>query len=110
MKTRITELFGIKCPILCGAMMWLAKPELCAAVSNAGGLGNLTAGNYGSGDELRQAITRTRRLTDKPFGVNLTLLPSVRIAKDLHQGHFQVCCEEKVSAIDISGAPQDKYL
>ena len=46
MKTRVTELFGIKYPILCGAMMWLAKPELCAAVSNAGGLGNLTAGNY----------------------------------------------------------------
>jgi nitronate monooxygenase len=45
MKTRITELFGVRYPILCGAMMWLAKPELCAAVSNAGGLGNLTAGN-----------------------------------------------------------------
>ena len=110
MKTRITELFGIRHPILCGAMMWLAKPELCAAVSNAGGLGNLTAGNFGSGDELRQAIARTRQLTDKPFCVNLTLLPSVRIAKDLHQDYFQVCCEEKVSSIDISGAPLDKYL
>ena len=110
MKTRVTELFGIRYPILCGAMMWLAKPELCAAVSNAGGLGNLTAGNYGSGDELRQAIAGTRQLTDKPFCVNLTLLPSVRIAKDLHQDYFRVCCEEKVSAIDISGAPLDKYL
>ena len=110
MKTRITEIFGIRHPILCGAMMWLAKPELCAAVSNAGGLGNLTAGNFGSGDELRQAIARTRQLTDKPFCVNLTLLPSVRIAKDLHQGYFRVCCEEKVSSIDVSGAPLDKYL
>ena len=110
MKTRVTEVFGIKYPILCGAMMWLAKPELCAAVSNAGGLGNLTAGNYGSGDELRQAIARTRHLTDKPFCVNLTLLPSVRIAKELHQDYFRVCCEEKVCAIDISGAPLDKYL
>jgi NADH:quinone reductase (non-electrogenic) len=110
LKTRITELFGIQYPILCGAMMWLAKPELCAAVSNAGGLGNLTAGNYGSGDELRQAIARTRELTDKPFCVNLTLLPSVRIAKDLHQDYFRVCCEEKVNSIDISGAPLDRYL
>ncbi|MCJ7490969.1 MAG: nitronate monooxygenase [Dehalococcoidia bacterium] len=110
MKTRATELFGVRYPILCGAMMWLAKPELCAAVSNAGGLGNLTAGNYGSGEELRQAIARTRQLTDKPFCVNLTLLPSVRIAKDLHQDYFRVCCEEKVCAIDISGAPLDKYL
>ena len=110
MKTKITELFGIRYPILCGAMMWLAKPELCAAVSNAGGLGNLTAGNYGSGDELRQAIARTRLLTDKPFCVNLTLLPSVRIAKDLHEDYFRVCCEEKVNSIDISGAPLDRYL
>jgi nitronate monooxygenase len=110
LKTRITELLGIKYPVLCGAMMWLAKPELCAAVSNAGGLGNLTAGNYGSGDELRQAIARTRQLTDKPFCVNLTLLPSVRIAKELHQDYFRVCCEEKVSSVDVSGAPLDRYL
>ncbi len=110
MKTRITELFGIKYPILCGAMMWLAKPELCAAVSNAGGFGNLTAGNFGSGDELREGIKRTRELTDKPFCVNLTLLPSVRIVKDLHEAYFRVCCEEKVTAVDVSGAPLDRYL
>jgi NAD(P)H-dependent flavin oxidoreductase YrpB (nitropropane dioxygenase family) len=110
MKTRVTELFGIKYPILCGAMMWLAKPELCAAVSNAGGLGNLTAGNFNSGDELRDAIRRTRELTDKPFCVNLTLLPSVRIMKDVHEAYFRVCCEENVAAIDVSGAPLDRYL
>jgi NAD(P)H-dependent flavin oxidoreductase YrpB (nitropropane dioxygenase family) len=53
MKTAITEMFGIKHPIICGAMMWLCTPRLCAAVSNAGGMGNLTAGNYPNGDELR---------------------------------------------------------
>ncbi len=90
--------------------MWLAKPELCAAVSNAGGLGDLTAGNYASGDELREAIARTRQLTDKPFCVNLTFLPSVRIGKELHQDYFRVCCEEKVNSIDVSGAPLDRYL
>jgi nitronate monooxygenase len=110
MKTRITDLFGIEYPILCGAMMWLAKPGLCAAVSNAGGLGNLTAGNFASGDEFRGAIRETRGLTDKPFCVNLTLLPSVRLGKDLHEDYFRVCCEEGVNSIDVSGAPLDRYF
>ncbi|MBN2462564.1 MAG: nitronate monooxygenase [Dehalococcoidia bacterium] len=110
MKTRMTELFGIKHPVMCGGMMWLAKPELCAAISNAGGIGNLTSGNYESGDSFRKAIDNTRQLTDKPFCVNITLLPSVRITKEMHQVYFRVCCEEKVAAIEISGAPLDRYL
>ena len=110
MKTRMTELFGIKHPVMCGGMMWLAKPELCAAISNAGGLGNLTSGNYDSGEGFCKAIDSTRQLTDRPFCVNITLLPSVRITKEMHQEYFRVCCEEKVAAIEISGAPLDKYL
>ncbi|MBL7209535.1 MAG: nitronate monooxygenase [Dehalococcoidia bacterium] len=110
MKTRITRLFGIEHPIMCGGMMWLAKPELCAAISNAGALGNLTSGNYESGDALREAIHKTRQLTSNPFCVNITLLPSVRITRELHQDYFQVGCEESVGAIEISGAPLDKYL
>jgi nitronate monooxygenase len=110
MKTRITELFNIKHPIMCGGIMWLAKPELCAAISNAGGLGDLTAGNYESGSELGEAIDKTRQLTDKPFCVNITLLPSVRITRETHQDYFRACCEKKVAAIEISGAPLDKYL
>jgi len=110
MKTRMTELFGIKHPVMCGGMMWLAKPELCAAISNAGGLGNLTSGNYDSGEGFCKAIDKTRQLTDRPFCVNITLLPSVRITKEMHHEYFRVCCEEKVAAIEISGAPLDKYL
>jgi NADH:quinone reductase (non-electrogenic) len=110
MKTRMTELFSIKHPIMCGGMMWLAKPELCAAISNAGGLGNLTAGNYGSGEDLSQAIDKTSKLTDKPFCVNITLLPSVRINKEMHQDYFRACCNKRVAAIEISGAPLDRYL
>ena len=72
MKTAITEMFGVKYPIICGAMMWLCKPNLCAAISNAGGLGNLTAGNYSTEEEFREAIRQTRKLTDKPFMVNVT--------------------------------------
>jgi NAD(P)H-dependent flavin oxidoreductase YrpB (nitropropane dioxygenase family) len=110
MRTRMTELFGIKHPVMCGGMMWLAKPELCSAISNAGGLGDLTAGNYELGSELGKAIDKTRQLTDKPFCVNITLLPSVRITKEMHQDYFQTCCEKGVAAIEISGAPLDRYL
>ena len=85
MKTAITEMFGIKYPIICGAMMWLCKPKLCAAVSNAGGMGNLTAGNYENEEEFREAIRETRKLTDRPFMVNVTILPSVHITRGASQ-------------------------
>ena len=106
----MTELFGIRHPVMCGGMMWLAKPQLCAAISNAGGLGNLTAGNYDTGEELRRAIAETRELTDRPFCVNITLLPSVRITKELHQEYLDVCCDEGVAALELSGPPIDRYL
>jgi len=107
-KTAITEMFGIKYPIICGAMMWLCKPPLCAAVSNAGGMGNLTAGNYETEEEFRRAIHETRRLTDKPFMVNITLLPSMRITAEHHQIYIKVCAEEKVAGIEVSGTPLDR--
>ena len=107
-KTAITEMFGIRYPILCGAMMWICKPGLCAAVSNAGGMGNLTAGNYESEEAFREAIRETRRLTDRPFMVNITLLPSVRITPEHHKIYCRVCAEERVSGIEFSGTPVDK--
>jgi NAD(P)H-dependent flavin oxidoreductase YrpB (nitropropane dioxygenase family) len=109
-KTKITEMLGIKHPIICGGMLWLCKPDLCAAISNAGGLGNVTAGNYDSGEELRTAIQKTKELTDKPFGVNITLLPSFRISQETYDDYFRVCGEEKVAAIEVSGAPASRYL
>lgn len=107
-KTAITEMFGIKYPIICGGMMWLSKPSLCAAISNAGGMGNLTAGNYEAEEEFRQAIRETRKLTDKPFMVNITALPSLRITAEHHQMYLRVCAEERIAGIEISGAPLDK--
>jgi len=107
-KTAITEMFGVKYPIICGAMMWLCKPKLCAAVSNAGGIGNLTAGNYETADEFRAAIRETRKLTDKPFFVAITLLPSVRITPEHHKMYVKICAEEKVAGIEFSGTPLDK--
>jgi NADH:quinone reductase (non-electrogenic) len=110
MKTAITEMFGVKYPIICGAMMWICKPPFCAAVSNAGGLGNLTAGNYATEDEFRDAIRQTRKLTDKPFMVNVTILPSVHITAEHHKMYLRVCAEEKVSGLEISGTPLDKVV
>jgi len=107
-RTAITEMFGIKYPILCGAMMWLCKPSLCAAVSNAGGMGNLTAGNYTTEEEFRGAIRETRRLTDKPFLVNITLLPSLRLTPEHYRMYFRVCAEERVAGIEFSGTPLDR--
>lgn len=110
MKTTITEMFGIRYPIICGAMMWISKPKLCAAVSNAGGMGNLTAGNYATEDEFRQAIRATRKLTDSPFMVNVTILPSVHITAEHHKMYLRICAEEKVAGIEISGTPLDKAV
>jgi nitronate monooxygenase len=107
-KTAITQMFDVKYPIICGAMMWLCKPALCAAVSNAGGIGNLTAGNYETADDFRAAIRETRKLTDKPFFVAITLLPSVRITPEHHKMYVKICAEEKVSGIEFSGTPLDK--
>lgn len=108
MKTRITEMFGVKYPVICGAMMWLCKPKLCAAISNAGGLGNLTAGNYDDEESFRKAINETRKLTSKPFLVNVTIFPSVRITAAHHQMYLKVCAEEQVAGLEISGTPLDK--
>ena len=76
-RNRFTELLGIEHPIVQGGMMWVGRAELASAVSNAGGLGILTALTQPTPDDLRREIDRCRTMTDKPFGVNLTILPSV---------------------------------
>ena len=78
MKTRITELFGIEYPIVQGAMQWLSKPNLAAAVSNAGGLGTINMTTYADPEDFQKDIQRLKRLTDKPFSVNLSLLPDTK--------------------------------
>jgi nitronate monooxygenase len=78
LKTRFTELVGIDYPIVQGGMMWVGRAELTAAVSNAGGLGILTALTQPTPDDLRREIERCRSMTNRPFGVNLTILPSLK--------------------------------
>lgn len=78
MKTRVTELFGIEYPIIQGGMMWVGTADLAAAVSNAGGLGIITALTLPTPADLLQEIARCRGMTSRPFGVNLTVLPAIK--------------------------------
>ncbi|WUV51400.1 nitronate monooxygenase family protein [Nocardia vinacea] len=77
-RTRFTELFGVRHPIVQGGMQWVGTAPLVAAVANAGGLGMITALTQPGAEELAREIRRCRELTDQPFGVNLTILPSIK--------------------------------
>src|SRR6202142_2740874 len=77
LKTRFTEMFGVEVPITCGGMTRVGKVELIAAVANAGALGFITAHSAGKPEDLAREVRRCRDMTDKPFGVNLTILPSI---------------------------------
>ncbi len=106
-ETRVTKLFGIKYPIVGGTMMHVSKPEFVAAISNAGALGMMASAMYESQDEFRQAVKRVRGLTDKPFGVNLSLFPAMRpIDNDLYA---EVILQEHVPIVETSGhrPPED---
>lgn len=108
MKTRITELLGIDYPIVQGGMMWVGRAELAAAVSNAGGLGILTALTQPSPAALRAEIQRTRGMTDKPFGVNLTILPSINPPP--YEEYARAAVEEGVKIIETAGQNPEPFL
>jgi NADH:quinone reductase (non-electrogenic) len=76
-RTRFTEMFGVEAPITCGGMTRVGRAELIGAVANAGALGFITAHSAGPPDALYREVQRCREMTDKPFGVNLTILPSI---------------------------------
>ena len=107
-RTRLTEMLGIQYPIVCGGMMRLAYPPLCAAISNAGGLGNLTSAMYDNKESFKAAIREVRELTDKPFIVNVTLLPSIALGPEQYMAFFDACSEESVPAMEIGGVPLDR--
>lgn len=108
LKTKLTEMFGIEYPIIQGGLMWVARAELVSAVSNAGGIGFLTALTQPTPEELAFEIRRTREMTDKPFGVNLTFLPSLR-APD-YPGYIDVCIEEGIKFIETAGRSPEQYM
>src|ERR1700733_10818484 len=77
LRTRFTEMFGVEHPVAQGGMQWVGRAELVAAVANAGGLGFITALTQPTPADLAKGIARTRAAPDKPFGVNLTIPPSI---------------------------------
>ena len=106
-ETRMTKLFGTKHPIVGGCMMHVSKPEFVAAISNAGALGMMASAMYETQDEFRQAVRKTKELTDKPFGVNLSLFPAMRpIDNNLY---IDVLLDEHVRIVETSGhrPPED---
>ena len=107
-ETRITELFGIRYPITQGGMMWISRAELVSAVSNAGGLGILTAFTFPTCQELAAEINRTRELTDKPFGVNITLLPTLRPV-DI-DGYINTVIDSEVKIVETAGRSPEPFM
>jgi nitronate monooxygenase len=107
-KTRVTEGLGITHPIIQGGMMWVSQPELVAAVSEAGGLGVLTALTFETAEGLADAIARTRALTDRPFGVNLTFLPTL-VPKD-YGSLIDVIVDQGIDIVETAGRNPEPYL
>lgn len=108
LKTKITELLGIEHPIVQGGMMWVGRAELAAAVSNAGGLGILTALTQPTPDDLRREIDRCRAMTDKPFGVNLTILPSVNPPP--YAEYRKAIIESGVTIVETAGGKPQEHV
>ena len=109
LRTRITEMLGIEYPVIQGGMMWLATAELAAAVSNAGGLGIIAALSCEDGDGLRKEIDKCRRLTDKPFGVNISMLPDLATDERIEE-LVDAVAGEQVTAVETAGRTPEPYL
>ena len=108
MKTRITELFGIEYPIIQGGMHFVGFAELAAAVSNAGGLGIITGLTQRTPELLAKEIARCRDMTDKPFGVNLTFLPT--FSEPPYPEYIAAIREGGVKAVETAGRSPEKYM
>ena len=108
MKTKITEMFGIQHPIIQGGMHFVGFAELAAAVSNAGGLGLITGLTQRTPELLAKEIARCREMTDKPFGVNLTFLPTV--SSPDYPGYIRAIIDGGVKAVETAGNNPQKWM
>ncbi len=107
-KTRVTEILGIKYPIILAAMQWISRAELVAAASNAGGMGIIASLTFPTVAELREEIKKTKSLTDKPFAVNVTLIPTARPVN--YEEYFIAAIEEGVKIVETSGRSPEPYM
>ena len=108
LRTRFTDLLGIRYPIVQGGMRWVARAELAAAVGNAGGIGFISAHTQPTPADLAKEIARTRALTDKPFGVNLTLL-AANTGFD-YDGYVSAIVDAGVPVVETAGSSPAPYL
>ena len=108
LQTRITEMFGVETPIVMGGMTGVGYGELVAAVANAGALGFIVAHMFPSAEELKAEIEKTRQLTDKPFGVNLTLLPSLNPIP--YDEYRRAIIESGITIVETAGRSPIEHL
>jgi nitronate monooxygenase len=108
MRTRFTEAFGVEVPIMQGGMQWVGRAELVAAVANAGALGCITALTQPTPEDLAAEIARCRELTDRPFGVNLTILPS--IDPPPYAEYRAAIVEAGVKIVETAGSNPQEHL
>lgn len=108
MKTRVTEMLGIEHPIVQGGMQWVGFAELASAVSNAGGLGILTALTQPTPDDLIKEIEKCRQMTDKPFGVNLTILPTIKPVP--YDEYAQAIADSGIKIVETAGRNPEPFL
>jgi NAD(P)H-dependent flavin oxidoreductase YrpB (nitropropane dioxygenase family) len=108
MKTRITELFGIRHPIIQGGMHFVGLAEMAAAVSNAGGLGIITGLTQRTPADLAKEIARCREMTDQPFAVNLTFLPSINPPD--YPGYIQAIIDGGVKIVETAGNNPQRFM
>ncbi len=108
LKTRITDLFGIEHPVIQGGMQWVGYAELVSAVSNAGALGILTALTQPTPEDLAKEIERTREMTDKPFGVNLTVLPTINPPP--YEEYAQAIVGSGIKIVETAGRSPEPFM
>jgi len=108
LKTRFTEMFGVDVPITCGGMTRVGKADLIAAVANAGALGFLTALTPGSPEKLMGEIKKTREMTNKTFGINLTILPTITPVP--YDEYRQVIIESGIKVVETAGNNPQPHL
>ena len=108
MKTRFTEMFGVEAPITCGGMTRVGKAELIAAVANAGALGFITAHSAGPPEALAKEVQKCRDMTDKPFGVNLTILPSITPIP--YDEYREAIIESGIKVVETAGNNPQPHL
>jgi nitronate monooxygenase len=108
-KTQITEMLGIEHPIICGGMQWISRAELVAEVCNAGGIGFITAESLETPEDLKEEIKKLRDLTDKPFGVNLSMVPEFGLPERTLK-FCDVVVEQGVQVVETAGRSPEPLM